>query len=168
MSPLLRYCLPSLGICRNFPRKLVFCMLDYMGLNFLHLFKLQEIVRLKDIVFHTANNTLTGQLYTSSLELLLLELGCSTTYSWDPEAIDLLATDSLIKATWCFLSYHNITLVHNSSLELPREYDCFIIEALCAIGIPPDDLRKCNHCRMHLRAIFLSNIVTGDGEAITD
>jgi hypothetical protein len=84
-----------------------------MGLNFLHLFTLQEIVHLKDIVFQTANNTLTGQLYTSSLELLLLELGCSTTYSWDPETIDLLATDSLIKATYFFVRLCLYTTLNN-------------------------------------------------------
>jgi hypothetical protein len=168
MEPLFRYCLPSLGICRNFPRKLVFSTLDYMGLNFIHLFTLHDIVRLKDIVFHTMNNTLTGKLYTSSLELLLLELGCSTSYSWDPVAIDLLATDSLIKAIWCFLFSNRITLVHTIKLEFSRENDCFIMEALCAIGTPLDDLKRCNHCRMYLRALFLSDIVTGDGLSITD
>jgi hypothetical protein len=45
-----------------------------MGLNFLHIFTLQEIFRLKDIIFHTANDTLTGLLYTSSLELMLVNL----------------------------------------------------------------------------------------------
>jgi hypothetical protein len=109
LSPLLHYCLPALGICRSFPRKLLFSTLDYMGLNFLHIFTLQETFRLKDIIFHTANYTLTGLLYTSSLELMLLELGANTLYPWDPAMIDLLATDSLIKATWCFLFSHGIT-----------------------------------------------------------
>jgi hypothetical protein len=73
-----------------------------MGLNFLHLFTVQEIYRLKDIIFYTANDTLTGWLYLSSLELLLLELGFNTRYLWDPPLIDLLATDSLVKATCVF------------------------------------------------------------------
>jgi hypothetical protein len=39
MAPLLQYCLPALGVCRNFPRNLVFSTLDYMGLDTLpHLF----------------------------------------------------------------------------------------------------------------------------------
>jgi hypothetical protein len=29
MAPILQYCLPALGICRNFPRKLVFSTFDY-------------------------------------------------------------------------------------------------------------------------------------------
>jgi hypothetical protein len=40
-----------------------------------HRFTMQEIARLKDLVIHTFNDTLTGQLYKSSLELLLIELG---------------------------------------------------------------------------------------------
>jgi len=30
MAPLLQYLLPALGVCRNFPRRLVFSTLDYM------------------------------------------------------------------------------------------------------------------------------------------
>jgi hypothetical protein len=107
LAPLLMFCLPSLGMCRYFPRKLVFATFDYMGLNFLHLFTIQEIYRIKDIIFHTANDTLTGRLYTSSLELLLLELGCNKNFSWDPILIELHATDSLIKATWSFMYNNN-------------------------------------------------------------
>jgi hypothetical protein len=167
-APLLRYCLPSLGKCQNFPRKLVYSTFDYMGLNFLHLFTLQEITRLKDIVFHTFNGTLTGFLYTSSLELLLLELGCSADFKWDPTLINILATDSLIKATWCFLYHNNITLIHDVKLNLPRVHDQFIIEALIALKVSSQELRICNHCRMHLHAIFLSDITTGDGTDILE
>jgi hypothetical protein len=42
LAPILRYCLPALGICRNFPRHLVFSTLDYMGLNIPHLYYIQE------------------------------------------------------------------------------------------------------------------------------
>jgi hypothetical protein len=118
MAPLLRYCLPALGICRNFPRKLFFSTYEYMGLYMQHLYTLQEIARLKDIIFHTFNETLTGNLYLSSLELLLLELGCSTLYPWTASLIDMLSTASLIKASWIFLHQHYITLKHNITLQL--------------------------------------------------
>jgi hypothetical protein len=145
LAPLLRFCLPSLGICRNFPRKLVFSTFDYKGLNFLHQFTIQEIYRLKDIIFPTANDTLTGRLYLSSLELLLLVLGCNTRYLWDPALIDLLATDSLIKSTWCFLFTYGIFLVHSVCLDLPREKDSFIMEVLLTLGIPQNEIKVCNH-----------------------
>jgi hypothetical protein len=75
MAPILQYCLPALGVCRNFPRKLVFATTDFMGLGLLHLFTIQEAARLKDIILHIYNNMLTGQLYKTSVELLLIELG---------------------------------------------------------------------------------------------
>ncbi len=37
MQPILHYGLPALGICRNFPRKMVFAPHKYMGLGFKHL-----------------------------------------------------------------------------------------------------------------------------------
>jgi hypothetical protein len=88
MSPLLQYCLLALGICRNFPCLLVFAPYEFMGLNIWHLHTLQDLMRLKDIIFNIFNGTLTGLLYTSSLELLLLELGCNTEFQWSPTLID--------------------------------------------------------------------------------
>jgi hypothetical protein len=69
MAPLLQYCLPALGVCRNFPRRLVFSTLDYMGLDIKHLFILQENFWIKDIILHSFNDTLTGKLYHTSMEL---------------------------------------------------------------------------------------------------
>jgi hypothetical protein len=139
-----------------------------MGLNFLHLFTIQEIYRIKDIIFHTANNTLTGRLYTSSLELMLLELGCNKNLSWDPTLLELLATDSLIKATWSFMYTYGISMIHSVNLQLPRENDQFIMEAFISLRIPLHELKICNHCRMFLGALFLSDIVTGGGEFILE
>jgi hypothetical protein len=79
MAPILQYCLPALGICQNFPRKLVFSTLDYYGINIKHLFVIQEIARVHDIIFHTFNDTLTGLLYRASLELFFIELGFQPT-----------------------------------------------------------------------------------------
>jgi len=168
MAPLLQYCLPALGICRNFPRLLVFSPLDHMGLNILHLHTLQEIVRLKDMIFHSINGTLTGLLYTSSLELLLLELGCSSAYNWYCDLIDTLSTASLVKDTWKFLVSHKILLKHNIDLTPPRQGDQFIMEAILACDPPLQEIVACNHCRMYLRALFVSDIASGDGNFILD
>jgi hypothetical protein len=47
MCPILWYCLPALGICRNFPRKLVHTTLDYMGLDIKHLFSYKKSLDLR-------------------------------------------------------------------------------------------------------------------------
>lgn len=75
MRPLLFYGLPAMGICRNFPRDLVFAPALYLGIGIKHLYTVQEISRLKDIILHTHASTTTGQLYRTSFELLIIELG---------------------------------------------------------------------------------------------
>jgi hypothetical protein len=45
MAPVLRFCLPAIGVCRNFSKKLVFAQ---MGLGFTHLHSLHKIAWIKD------------------------------------------------------------------------------------------------------------------------
>jgi hypothetical protein len=77
-----------------------------MGIGINHLFTMQEIARIKDLVIHTFNGTLTGQLYRTSLELLLIEIGMGPEWGGiDISVIDSLATPSLIKATVLFIAH---------------------------------------------------------------
>jgi hypothetical protein len=98
MAPLLRFCLPAMGVCMNFPRKLVHSTLDYIGLDIKHLFLLQEIMHIKDIILHNSNATLTGQLYRASMELFFIELGITPSLLLTRQkAVDCLTTPSLVK-----------------------------------------------------------------------
>ena len=113
---------------------------------------------------------LPGSLYHASLELLLLELGCSTSFDWSLHSglIATLSTISLVQETWQFLDTHGLTLQYSRRLELPRLQDQFLMEAFIVHGVPVLDLVACNSCQMFLRAIFLSDIVTGDGVCISE
>jgi hypothetical protein len=120
MAPILQYCLPAMGYCRNFPQDIVFCPAKYMGVNILHLYTLQEILRIKGIIYHTTYNTGTGSFYRISLELLLIELGMDTDLSLiSYERFSALATPSLVKSTWQFQYEKNFRLQHNISLPVP-------------------------------------------------
>jgi hypothetical protein len=46
MSPAIQQLLVSIGVCRNFPRCLVFAPIDYFGLGIQHIYTTQEIQRL--------------------------------------------------------------------------------------------------------------------------
>jgi len=170
MAPILQYCLPAPGVCRNFSRKLVFAPLEYWGLGFLHLFTLQEGARLKDIIIHTFNDTLNGRLYKTSLELLLIELGMG--HEWgggiDQSDIHNLTTPSLIKASVIFTNSYNITIKHDIKMIPGRENNTLIMPMIVALDISCEDLKACNHCRIYLQAHFLSDLKTGDGKAISD
>jgi hypothetical protein len=78
MAPVINYALPALRVCRNYPRDLVFSSTKYCGIGIKHIYTLQEIARIKDILHHTYLQTTTGNLYRTSLEYLILELGMGT------------------------------------------------------------------------------------------
>jgi hypothetical protein len=169
MAPLLRYCLPAIGVCRNFPRALVFSTLDYMGLHIQHLHSLQEIARLKDIIPHTFNDTLTGKLYQMSMELFFIELGLPNQLSrYAIEVLDGLTTNSLVKSTMLFLRQYNIVLKHSIEVKQLRENDSSIMEQLLNLGIPLPDLVVCNRCRLFLKVCMISEISSGDGTLLLD
>jgi len=169
MSPILQYCLPAIGVCRNFPRALVYSTLDYFGLNIRHLFTVQEMIRIKDIILHTYNNTLTGRLYKTSMEITFIELGFVPQLKpSDISILETLTTPSLVQASLCFLAKHNITLIHNIEIPLLRENDQLIMSSLLQLSPPMSDLFACNYCRLFLQVCCLSEISTGDGSAITD
>jgi hypothetical protein len=97
MAPVVKYGLPSLGICRSFLRKLVFAPTKYMGLGLPHWYTIQEILRIKDLISHTYTSTTTGHLYQTSLELLFLEIGMGTNlHDIQYDLVSNLATNSLI------------------------------------------------------------------------
>jgi hypothetical protein len=97
MSPILNYALPAMGICWNFPRALVHNSTKHMGLGIKHIHKVQEIARLKDLIHHTYVKSMTGLLYRTSLEYLLLEIGINVNLtSVDFRTFHMLATNSLV------------------------------------------------------------------------
>jgi hypothetical protein len=59
LKPLLKFALPSLGVCHHYPRSLVFALEGVFGIGLPHLYTCQEIARLKDMILHTTNNTTT-------------------------------------------------------------------------------------------------------------
>jgi hypothetical protein len=120
MAPILRYCLPAMGYCRNFPRDVMFAPLMHMGLGIEHLYTVQEILRLKDIIFHNSYSTDTGSFYRISLELLLVEAGISSNLSDLPfSTLSCLATNSLIKSTGSFSPIMTYILNMTSQFLLP-------------------------------------------------
>jgi hypothetical protein len=156
LASVLMYLLPAMGICRNFPRALVFSSIKYMGLGLKHLHATQEISRLRDIINHTYRRSTTGQLYRLSLETLFLELGLGTDLSEVPkDALQLLAANLLVKSTCEFLLQHNLELIHDIKLQPPRENDLSIMEECIKHNPSHPELLALNRCRLYLQAYWL-------------
>lgn len=82
--------------------------------------------------------------------------------------VQLLATESLIKSSIIFIKLNKIQLQHDIIARIPREHDCLIMAELIPFSFSAEDLLAFNHCRMYLRALFMSDITTGDGTMILE
>jgi ribonuclease HI len=167
MRPALMQALQSMGICRNFPRSLVFAPTSHLGLGISNIHTVQEIRRLKNIISHTANASMTGDLFRSSLEALILEVGIGEdvlSYPW--LELSFLATKCLIKASWKFLDKHNLTLSHDITINPLRINDKPLMKIFYDAGVRGSDLLAINKCRLYLKIFFLSDMATGDGISI--
>jgi hypothetical protein len=139
-----------------------------MGLGVQHLHTTQEILRLKDLLCHVDHHTTMGNLYRTSLEVMIIEMGMGTDlYSIDPTIVDFLATDSLIKSSLLFLLKHNIELKHDISLLPLRQGDKILMKTFAQLSPSLDELRALKNCRLYLQVLFLSEISPGDGLKIT-
>jgi hypothetical protein len=149
MVPILNYALPAMGICRNFPRTLVFASMQQAGIGIQHIHTLQEIARLKDIIHHTTANTKTGQLYCTSLEYLILELGMGTNlHEINYKKYHYLAMNSLIKNTWEFINQHSITLFHDIVVPKNTTHNQPIMTVIYRLNYTPHKIEAINQCRL--------------------
>jgi hypothetical protein len=157
-----------MGVCHNFPRALVYSSLKYAGLGIQHLHTIQEITRLKDILQHNYANTITGHLYRTSLEYLILELGMGTSlHQVDYERFNGLVTNSLVKSTWEFINHHKITLVHDIVVPQNMTGGVLLMPILCQKDLQPQELKAINQCRLYLNAYYLSDIATASGKSLS-
>lgn len=169
MKPLLQYALPALGVCRTFPRDIVFAPSQFGGLGIRHLYTTQEITLLKDIISHTARGSLLGELYRQSLSTLILEIGLGTKlHQINYTLYGPLVTCSLIKSLWSFFCTHQLDLHHNIDLLPQCLDDQPIMPAITSLNLPPHQLICINRCHLYLHSYWLSDLTDGSGEVIVD
>jgi hypothetical protein len=103
MLPLLSFVLLRLGVCRNFPRAIIFAPLAWFGMGIKHLFTMQEITQLKELIHHISTQSVTGQLYSASWELLHIELGSHSIIPKEHFALyEALPVTFNVKNSWDF------------------------------------------------------------------
>ncbi len=113
---------------------------------------------------HTFKNTTTGDLYRTSMELLNIELGMGTDFSFTPyHLFSCLVTLSLVKSSWKFIYEERIQLKHDIGMKLPRSGDCPLMQLFHRYLPNADDLMSLNKCRLYLHAYYVSDIADGSG-----
>lgn len=169
MSPVHHYGLPAMSICCNFPWNVVFSPIDHKELGWTHLHSSQEIMLLQDIIKHTFNNTTTGELCRSSLELMLIELGMGVHLKSIPYPVMApLASNSLVKGTWKFLSDNKVELHHEIKFHVQKQGDDSLMHHFVAKGANIDQLPVLNRCCLHLQVYFISDLVDDSGIYLLD
>ncbi len=170
-KPILEAGLPNMGICRNFPRDVLYGPLEEGGLNLTDIYTFQGNSRISVLQEHLAAKTITGDLLRTSIEAAKIEIGIGRNiFLLDYDLYGCLLTDCWIKHVWEFAFNNNIQIHDNTTkqLELQRENDLFIMEILVeSRKYTKGELQHINRCCLHLQVFSLADIVCGSGENFT-
>ena len=169
MVPLLQTGLPCAGISSKFPRDVLYGPSTFQGFGVIHPWYHQQLTHLIVLMEHTQQNTITGQLLTTSFEQLRLEIGTSGFLTDNPyKALQATTTKTWLSDLWEFAARFQIQIRDDlGQLQLQRQNDKFLMDEFIRAGYTGTQLKQLNECRMFLHATTLSDIVTIDGKKIT-
>ena len=169
MKPILKVGLSHSGIMNSLPRDLVYAPIKYQGLGLPDLYVIQGITHIQKILKFCHSKAITGTLLRCSMEELKVELGLpGSVLSKSFAEFGILATDSWLKHTWKFLSENNMAIADKlAEMPLRADNDKYLIQAFYEAGFRSWELRRLNLCRLYLQVVTTSDIVTADGETIT-
>jgi hypothetical protein len=161
MVPVLEAGLPTSGICRPFPRDLVYGPLKHQGLALPNLYTVQGIENILTVMEFGYNmKTLTGQLLKGNVEALQLELGVGTpVFVKEFWRYGTLVTSSWTQHTWQWLHTKGVHIEDQVGRRRGHKYDA---------NIRDSELVAANRCRLYLRVVTLADISDGLGDHVTD
>jgi hypothetical protein len=136
MAPVLAVGLPRAGLARTFPRDVINGPAQIQGFDIFHLWYHQEILHLQALLEHTQRTAITGQLFTTSLEQLRLEMGTPgflTDVSF--KKMQAIVTESWLTDLWEFVDMFAIQIRDTEEkLVLQRTNNKFLMEEFIQSG----------------------------------
>ncbi|CAJ1931576.1 unnamed protein product [Cylindrotheca closterium] len=165
MSPVLQVCLLKAGVCRNFPRDVVFAPLSYQGLGLPHPFGCQVFKHLEMLLRHIANRTKTGDYMEANFQAHQLETGTSFGLLQQVyNNTEILASDTWMKGVWHELKGLNIYVVCDlPALSHRCTDDSLLMDLFFNLEVEQEERLWLNWCQMFLQVCTVSDIVTADG-----
>jgi hypothetical protein len=162
-----------MGICREAHRSVVFGTAQFGGLGLEHLAAYQGHNLLQHLMGHIRCNSTTGKLMRSMLDYTQLECGCSGNVLKEDYArySRVLLTENWIAGIWEHLNLCKSTLKITAEWKpLPnRKNDVAMMESLTKTEeFTATELKEINRCRIYLRAFYISNIASHDGQGIAE
>jgi hypothetical protein len=146
MAPILMGGLPACGICRHFPRNVVYAPNKFMGLDLHNLYITMGILRTDLLSSEGQLNSITGELIRATIEATKLELGLGKSlFQTNYRYFGHLPTPCWITDVWHFMSKFEIEMVENTeSISLHRIGDKFLIDQFFFHGFKGKTLKRLN------------------------
>ena len=167
MAKVLDVSLPAGGVWRHMPRAVVHGPIDQMGLGIPDLYVVQGSQHIRNWVSHCTAGTTTGRLLRHSLEAMSVEVGSGQdVWKTDFYTYGHLATQSLAKATWHFMTEGHIEMTHPVWIPHLRENDSFIIATAVRLGWKGKRLEHVNEVRKWMKVLTWAELTDLGGTTI--
>ena len=170
MFPVLSAGLTGSGICRYFPRAVLYGPSNRQGLGMHNIYHVQFIRHITDIIDHTWKNTPSGKFIIANMESFKMEIGlvgkvfdrqCAAPWHSTP--------NSWVHETFLYCQKYHIRFKEPGlDLKLTRENDRGIMATVANLPFSTAQVQAINRCRIHLKLISLADITTGDGKHAHD
>ena len=129
----------------------------------------KDLDRIKLFCGHMREDTDMAKIMNATIAAAQIFLGFTTSLFDLPYDWSFYLEEGWVKELWHTVARHNIKLQWSGMAKIPllRINDASIMETLLKQGVDKSDhwrFRAINTCRLHLRAVTISDIATADGE----
>ena len=170
MQPILKAILPKMGIARTSGRKYLHGQIHLQGSNIPHVYTDLGYERINLLLTHGGQDTQLGKAIECCLEYHQLECGATTQlFDLDYLTYGPLVTNSIMKHTWDFLRYYNLTLTtsHSVPLLLCKNIKVIMPAIAARTQYSKNELCEINLCCLYLQVLTVADIVEGNGNQVT-
>ena len=168
-KPIMRQCLPAMGLNRNFPRFVIFGSHQYSGLHLESAYTVKTYEKIRFLIKNVRKNTRLGKLMKILIETIQIFAGIkdnilNTTTDWTIWTPVTWFTD-----LWMDLKRLKGGIYTSfEKMEQGRTYDRFLMEIFVKMKLTKKELIHVNTCRLYLQVTTLSDIATYDGTKIEE
>ena len=170
MTPAYQAALPKIGCNRHLPLVYRYGPVAMQGLGLPHIYTLQGTAHIQVLLSNLKRSDRISTLLVAEMEYLAMEIGNTRNiFSLPFKPWNILCSNTWLTSTWQFCSENNI-LISGPRVDIctQRENDELIMESIFKYKqhFTDREFILVNQCRMYLKLMFLSDMMSGDGKTI--
>jgi hypothetical protein len=156
------------GVNPHLPRDLVFGDITQQGLGFPDLYVHQGSYKVARFIKFISNmKHITRSLMQISYELLIIKTGCMNPFDMDYPWFQKMVSRSYLTSLWEFVFKYQIEIRCNRQGAQPPRLNDDTIMSKVINQIEGRELYLFNMCRLWIRMMWMSDIMSMDGEYIS-